>query len=212
MRGTRIWFLRHGEVEERYLGTFLGTTDARLSPLGRHQAEAVKEYLRDAPLEAVLSSPRMRSRETIAPLAHELGLKVEVRPNLAEMDFGRWEAKPWSEIEAMDPGFARQWATDPATIPCPGGESCDTFFDRVCQEVARIEEEFRGRTIAIASHAGTNRCILGRTLAIPYLGAMRISQDYGCVNAVGWGEEGFSQVALVNFVPGPRSKQESYTR
>lgn len=212
MKGTRLWFVRHGEVEERYLGTFLGTTDARLSPLGRHQAEALKEYLREAPIDAIVCSPRMRSRETVAPLAHQLGLKPDVRPALAEMDFGKWEAKPWSEIQAMDPDLAPRWQADPSDLPCPDGESCNGFFARVCGEVERIEEEFKGRTVLLGGHAGVNRCVLGRTIGIGYLDAMRIAQDYGCVNAVGWGSEGFGQVALVNFVPGPRSAQESYTR
>lgn len=205
---TRLWFVRHGEVESPLVGTFLGTTDANLSPLGRHQAEAIKAYLEDASVDAILSSPRKRALDTIAPLARHLGQKIDVRQGLAEMDFGAWEAKTWDEIVRMDHDAAVAWEKDPASLPCPGGESCNTFYERVSGELEKIREEFRGRAVVVAAHAGTNRCILGSVVRKSYLDCMVFAQDYGCVNAVGWGPEGFGQVALVNFVPGPRAERQ----
>lgn len=208
MQGTRLWFVRHGEVEEHMVGTFLGTTDVGLSALGRHQGEAIGKYLEDAPIEAILSSPRKRSLDTIAPLARAKGMKLDVRKNLAEMDFGAWEGLHWQQIVSGWPDLAKTWERDPATIPTPNGESCDTFYARIDAELLRVLDEYRGRTIALAAHAGTNRAILAHVLKRPYLDCMAFAQDYGNVNAVGWGPEGFGQVALVNFVPGPRAKKQ----
>jgi broad specificity phosphatase PhoE len=205
---TRLWFVRHGEVESPLVGTFLGTTDAKLSDLGRHQAEAIKAYLGDADIDAVLASPRRRSLDTIAPLAKHKGMKIDVRKGLAEMDFGKWESKTWDQIREMDEEFANRWEADPATLACPDGESCDTFYERVTAELQSIQEEFKGRHVVLAAHAGTNRCILASIVRKSYLDCMVFAQDYGCVNAVGWGPSGFGQVALVNFVPGPRAERQ----
>ena len=205
---TRLWFTRHGEVEAPWVGTFLGVKDVGLSDLGRHQAEAIVKYLEDAPVDAIVSSPRKRALDTIAPLARAKGLKLDIRKRLGEMDFGAWEGLNWQAIQQRDPEFAGKWMADPATIPCPEGESCDTFFERCTAEVTALMEEYKGRSIVLSGHAGVNRCVLGTVLKRPYLDCFAFAQDYGCVNAAGWGENGFGQIALVNFVPGPRAKHQ----
>ena len=204
---TRIWFARHGEVEAPFVGTFVGRTDVRLSDLGRHQGQAIAAFLEGQGIDAVLTSPRARARDTAAALVEATGIRPEVRPPLAEMDFGEWETRTWAEIEARDPAFAARWAADPATIPCPGGESADQFAARVQDHLARVVEEFDGRTVAVFGHAGTNRAFLAHALGIPYMGSFALCQDYGCLNAGAWGADG-AQVALVNLVPGPMSEAQ----
>lgn len=203
---TRLWFMRHGEVEAPWVGTFVGAKDVALSDLGRHQAEAIAKYLEDAPIDAIVTSPRKRALDTAAPLARSKGLKLDIRKHLGEMDFGAWEGLHWQAIQQRDPEFASTWSADPAKIPCPNGESCDLFFERCSAEVTKLVEEYKGRTIVFSGHAGVNRCIIGNILKRPYLDCFAFAQDYGCLNAAGWGEHGFGQIALLNFVPGPRSK------
>jgi broad specificity phosphatase PhoE len=205
---TRLWFTRHGEVEPHMVGTFVGTTDCALSPLGRHQAEAIAKYLEDASIDAIVSSPRKRALDTIAPLARAKGMKLDVHKALGEMDYGKWEGLHWDQIVTSWPDLAREFEKDPATVPCPGGESGDMFFARVQEEVAQLAAEFKGRTVLVSGHAGTNRAILAHVMKRPWVDCFQFAQDYGCVNAVGWGESGFGQVALVNFVPGPRSASQ----
>ncbi len=189
------------------MGTFVGRTDVRLSELGRHQAEAIGSFLDGQGIDAVLTSPRLRAQNTARPLAEAIQIKPEIRLELAEMDFGQWETRTWEEIAARDPEFAAKWADDPTSIACPGGESAGAFAARVQAELARIVEEFEGRTVAVFSHAGTNRAFLASALDIPYMGAFRLCQDYGCINAGSWNGDG-AQLALVNLVPGPMSEAQ----
>jgi ribonuclease H / adenosylcobalamin/alpha-ribazole phosphatase len=200
--------MRHGEVEAPWVGSFIGTKDVGLSDLGRHQAEAIAKYLEDAHVDAIVSSPRKRALDTAAPLARSKGLKLDIRKHLGEMDFGAWEGLNWAAIQQRDPEFAGTWSADPAKVPCPNGESCDLFFERCSNEIAKIVEEYKGRTVVFSGHAGVNRCIIGNILKRPYLDCFAFAQDYGCLNAAGWGENGFGQIALLNFVPGPRAKHQ----
>lgn len=203
---TRLWFIRHGEVEADYVGTFLGSTDIGLSDLGRHQAQAVSSYLEEAKVDAVVSSPLQRARQTAAPVAEATGTELDVRRPFAEMDFGDWEGKAWSEIEAEDPAFAATWQADPGENACPNGDSANAFAARVHDGLQEVLETYRGRSVALFAHAGTNRAILSALLQCPYMESFVFAQDYGCVNAAAWHPEGgFGQVALVNLVPGPRS-------
>ncbi len=209
MDPTRLWFLRHGEVESPWVGKFIGRTDVGLSPLGHHQAEALKEYLRDAAVDGLVTSPRRRSRDTLSPLAKHLGVKPHIHEGFGEMDFGEWEGLDWSEIVARDGAVAREWEKDPATIPPPGGESGDLFYERIEGALEELRSEFRGRSVVLAAHAGTNRAILAHLLKRPYMDCFVFAQDYGCVNAVGWdSSSGFGQVARVNFVPGPKAQEQ----
>ncbi|MFO1533428.1 MAG: histidine phosphatase family protein [Thermoplasmatota archaeon] len=206
MQPTRLWFLRHGEPGGGMAGAFLGRTEADLSPLGRHQAEAVKEYLRDAQVDAVLASPRRRAKDTVAPLAAVHGIPVRPVAGFAEMDFGKWEGLHWDAILRLDRGYAEAWQADPAGSP-PGmdGEGCDDFQGRIDAALASVLDEFRGRSVVLGAHAGTCRAILANILRRPYLEAFAFAQDYGCVNAAAWPEGAGAQIALTNFVPGPRS-------
>lgn len=209
MHATRLWFCRHGEVEAPWVGTFIGRTDVGLSPLGRHQAEAIAAYLDPAPVDAMVCSPRKRSLDTLAPLARAKGLKLDIRKDLAEMDFGAWEGKSWDQIVELDQDHAQRWEQDPANTAPPGGESASQFAARVANAMAEIVEEYKGRAVVMGAHAGTNRGVLAVILGRPYMEMFSFAQDYGCVNAVGWtAGTGFGQVALVNFVPGPPSQRQ----
>jgi broad specificity phosphatase PhoE len=205
---TRLWFCRHGEVEAPWVGTFIGSTDVGLSDLGRHQAEAIAAYLEPAPIDAVVCSPRKRSLDTIAPLARAKDHKLDVRKGFAEMHFGAWEGKSWEDILALDADHAKQWESDPANTAPPGGETANDFAHRVKATLEEVVEEYKGRSVVLGAHAGTNRGVLAAILARPYMETFAFAQDYGCVNAVGWlAGGGFGQVALLNFVPGPPSKR-----
>ncbi len=208
MQPTRLWFLRHGEVEGSRIGAFNGSSEVDLSPLGKHQAEAIRAYLESAAVDAVISSPRRRAKDTVRPLASALGKIVDVRPAFAEMDFGKWDGLHWNEILQRGPAEAQAWQADPGSIACPDGESGNAFAARVEDALAKLLAEFRGRSVVLAAHAGTNRAILGHVLKRSYMECFAFAQDYGCVNAVGWTESGFGQVALMNFVPGPRAANQ----
>jgi alpha-ribazole phosphatase len=204
----RLWFARHGEVEARYVGSFIGRTDANLSDLGRHQAAALAAYLEDAELDAIVSSPRRRALDTAAPLAKAKGLKLDVRPAFAEMDFGDWDGLFWEQIVERSGEHAEAWKKDVMGLAAPGGESGAVFQGRVAAGLEALKAEFKGRTVAVVGHAGVSRAILSGSLGMPYVQTFSFAQDYGNVSAVGWTDEGFAQLALWNFVPGPRAARQ----
>lgn len=204
---TKVWFARHGEVEAPYVGTFVGKSDVQLSDVGHHQAAAIAKFLEDAPVDAVISSPRLRAVDTAKPLAKALGGPPEVRSELAEMDFGQWECLSWPDIERRDLEFARRWQQDPASLACPGGESAGQFAARSQAAMHDVLEEFAGRSIAVFGHAGSNRAFLSMLTGMAYMDAFVFAQDYGCLNAAAWDSAaGHGQLALMNLVPGPQSQ------
>jgi ribonuclease H / adenosylcobalamin/alpha-ribazole phosphatase len=196
--------MRHGEVEAPHVGAFIGRTDVDLSPTGRHQSHAIAAYLEPARVDAIVTSPAKRAKETAKPLARSLGMHLDERAGFWEMNFGAWEGLRWDAIASRDPEFAERWQSDPAEHACPGGETTREFAHRVEAALQGVLAEFKGRTVALVSHAGVNRAILGTVTGLPYMETFAFAQDYGAINAAAWGEHG-GQIALVNLVPGPRS-------
>jgi phosphohistidine phosphatase SixA len=71
------WLLRHADAGVR--ADWRGNDEWRgLSPLGWDQAEEVAARLDGLPVHRVLSSPSLRCRQTVVPLAR--GLEVDVEP------------------------------------------------------------------------------------------------------------------------------------
>ena len=94
-----VLLLRHGETEWSLTGRHTGLTDVPLTDEGRRVAASLEARL--APLEPVLvlASPLARARETAEIVAEALGLPVERRPALREVDVGSWQGLTRDEVE-----------------------------------------------------------------------------------------------------------------
>jgi 8-oxo-(d)GTP phosphatase len=77
-----VLLLRHAVA-----GHSTGAPDDHLRPLderGRRQADGLPDALAEYDVQRVLTSPYVRCRQTVEPLASSLGLPIEERPELAE--------------------------------------------------------------------------------------------------------------------------------
>jgi probable phosphoglycerate mutase len=83
-----IVLARHGETEWSASGKHTSTSDVPLTQRGRAAALGLRERLACREFALVLASPRRRARDT-ADLA---GFEPEVVPDLAEIDYGDYEA------------------------------------------------------------------------------------------------------------------------
>jgi len=80
---VNVYLVRHAHAGDR--SRWNGDDAERpLSARGRDQADAVAQALRGAPIVRVLSSPALRCQQTVGPLAHLLGLEVEIAREFEE--------------------------------------------------------------------------------------------------------------------------------
>jgi phosphohistidine phosphatase SixA len=78
-----LYLVRHAKAGNRRAWDL--DDDLRpLSPAGRRQADAIADVLVDARIERMISSPYVRCRQTVDPLALRLRLPVELADELAE--------------------------------------------------------------------------------------------------------------------------------
>jgi broad specificity phosphatase PhoE len=84
----RHWLVRHANAGDRH--RWKGRDELRpVSKKGRSQAETLADRLASEPAERICSSPSVRCRQTVEPLAQRLGLAVEDDPDLAEGSGGK---------------------------------------------------------------------------------------------------------------------------
>ena len=129
-------------------GIFYGNTDVGLKQSFEEEATMVKSALSTGNYEAVFCSPRSRCIR----LAEFCGFKnSRIDDDLAEMDFGQWEMKRFSDItdQKLEEYF-EDWRN---TAP-PGGESFVEHGDRVRRFINRCFDEGLD-SILIFTHGGT---------------------------------------------------------
>lgn len=151
---TTIYFVRHAHspwVPNR-------EAERPLSEQGRRQAARVAARLSDAEIEAVLSSPYERARQTVEPLADARGLDVELVPGFRERTLTDGTAEDIGET--FESAIDAVWA-DP-TFSWPGGESNVDAPARGVDAVERILERFAGRRVVVGTHGNLLTLVLGR--------------------------------------------------
>jgi probable phosphoglycerate mutase len=100
---------------------------------------------------AVYASPLERTRETAAPIAKRLGVKVSVARGLLEADFGAWTGRKLGELMKL-PEW-RRVQTSPSTFRFPGGESFPEMQARIVAAVDALVARHPGQRVVAVSHA-----------------------------------------------------------
>jgi probable phosphomutase (TIGR03848 family) len=160
---TTVLLVRHGQTPST--GTTLPgrARGLHLADAGRGQAEAAAARIAKlGKVTAVYASPLERTRETAAPIAKAIGLKVRVDRGLLECDFGEWTGGALKEL-ARRP----EWKTVqryPSGFRFPGGESFTEMQTRMTSTLARLSERHRGETIVAVSHADPIKAALANAL------------------------------------------------
>ena len=102
--------VRHGETDANLAGRWQGHDDQRLNATGQAQAERAAPELARLRIDAIVASDLARARESAAPLAALLGLPVEEREDLREIDVGSWAGLDRSGVRERYPEGAERHA------------------------------------------------------------------------------------------------------
>jgi probable phosphoglycerate mutase len=164
---TLVLLVRHGTTPTT--GKVLPGQAAglHLAEKGRAQAEMAATRiaaLAKAPV-AVYASPLERTRETAAPIAKALGLRVRTCPGLIEADVGEWTEQRLSRLaRSKEWPAVHRW---PSGFRFPGGESFAEMSVRAMEAVLGLVAEHPGQTIVAVSHADPIKAIVAAGAGVP---------------------------------------------
>jgi probable phosphoglycerate mutase len=187
----KIYFLRHGETTYSRTGGYCGTLDPDLTAEGLAMADAFAQAYKTLSWDAVYVSPMKRTIATAKPLCEAIGLEMQLRDGLKEINYGLWEGQTQEFVKQHYLEDYIRWMTEPAWNPPTGGETAVQIASRSTLVIAEIEEKFTSGNVLVVSHKATIRIILCNLLGID-LGRYRdrINALVASVNIVKFGEHG----------------------
>lgn len=186
-----VALIRHGATDNNLAHPPLiqgRRLDPPLSAVGRQEARHLAEWLADAPLAAIYSSPLLRARQTADAVAERRGLPVVQVEAFSEADVGRWEGRTWEDVRDREPEDFLRFQDDPARWPYAGGESMTDVAERAVPALRRIAFEHAGSVVLVVAHNVVNRALLATALGLPLAQARKLPQHNGglsvlrCVN------------------------------
>jgi probable phosphoglycerate mutase len=186
---TVVLFVRHARTPTT--GSVLPgrAPGLHLADGGRADAEKMAERLAStAKIEAIYASPLERARETAAPIASRLGLKVAIERGLVECDFGDWTGGELKALRKLPEWRGVQsW---PSGFRFPAGESFSEMQCRITGAVARLRARHVGTTIVAVSHADPIKAAVADALGTHLDLFQRIAISPCSVTAIAYGENG----------------------
>jgi ribonuclease H / adenosylcobalamin/alpha-ribazole phosphatase len=194
---TTTLLLRHGETPLSAEKRFAGIGEIPLTETGVMQARAAAKALAGRSIDAVVSSPLKRTRQTAQEVADVLGLPVRTEEGFRETDFGDWEGYSFAEVRERWPSELDAWLADPSVAP-PHGESFTATDRRVRVARDKLLVRFRQQTVLVVSHVTPIKMLVRSALDAPPSSLYRMYLEVSSISEVDWYADGPAVLKLFN--------------
>jgi probable phosphoglycerate mutase len=190
---TLLLLVRHGQTPTTGKVLPGRAPGLHLAPRGIQQADGVAARIAvlhtdERPIAAVYASPLERTRETAAPIAKALGLRVRRARGLLECDFGDWTGGELKKLAKLP-----EWRTvqrNPSSFRFPGGESFTEMQTRITSAVEAIRRDHPGQTVVAVSHADPIKAAVAQAMGTHLDLFQRIVVSPCSVSAILYGVDG----------------------
>ena len=202
---TTLILVRHGETphtkEKKFSG--LGGDDPGLNADGRAQVAATAEWLAVLAdeIDALVSSPLRRTRETAEIIAEVLGKEIEVEEGLAEAAFGTWDGLTFAEVRDNHPDDLDAWLGGVDVAPTGGGESFVEVDERVRRTRDRLIAAYPGKTVLAVTHVTPIKVLVKLALGAPLDSLFRMELAPASVTVISWYPDGQASMRMFNGRP-----------
>ena len=195
---TRIYLIRHGEVEGAGTPRYNGHADVSLTERGRDQYRLLRERLAETRITACYTSDLSRCAWGADLMGGHFGWTPVRNANLRELDIGIWEGLTWAELKERYPEEWQARLADIVNYRVPGGENLHDLQGRIIPVINDIVERHRNEEALVVAHGGANRVVLLNAIGAPLSALFNIEQNYGCLNIIDYYGDGKAVVKLLN--------------
>ena len=153
-RPLHLLLLRHGQTDSNAGGILQGHLPVPLNDLGRRQATALADRLRDyrPRVGRLISSDLPRAAQTAEPIADALNLNVTFDD--------RWRERFLGEFQGKTVGERRLWTATSGQENPPGAETIEQFEKRVRSALESLAPPLDDSPVAVVTHGGPIRVLL----------------------------------------------------
>ena len=164
-----------------------GPADPDLSDHGHRQSVALAEWLEEEQVDALVTSPMARARQTAGPLARSRGLEATVVDGIAEFDRYADHYVPIEEMKAEN---------DPRWLAMLAGEVPAGFTETVNAAIEDVIAGHRSQAVAVVCHGGVINAYLATVLGIAR--PLFSEPSYTSISRVRAGRDGIRSLLSVN--------------
>jgi probable phosphoglycerate mutase len=161
MAGPLIYYVRHGQTDWNAEERYQGRIDIPLNDTGRGQAkgngEKLAKILGQAEGFEFISSPLVRSRETMEIIRREMGLEPSqyaIEPRLIEISYGDFEGTTRVDLKANNREAFDQRKKDMWNFQPENGESHAMVVSRVGEWLESLPQDGK---FLVAAHGAIGR-------------------------------------------------------
>ncbi len=198
---TTLLLIRHGDNDYLKNNKLPGRLPGiHLNEHGREQAAEVARCLGQMPIKVIYSSPLERAVETAGPLAQTLGLDIQLRPDLADIDVGEWANRSWKTLRRTK--YWKIIQLTPSQFQFPGGESFQQAQERIVRtldEITSAHKKEKGM-VAVVFHADPIKLALTHHLGMPLDNFQRLTIFPGSVTVLSI-DDGIGRLISSNLIP-----------
>ncbi|MBI3027692.1 histidine phosphatase family protein [Candidatus Woesearchaeota archaeon] len=171
MKSSTIYLFRHGEIESKYLGKWIGHLDVGLSVRGKQQNEKIAKFIKKLNNCTVITSDLKRTYMGMSK-------KISKYKELREISFGEWEGLSWKEIAKKYKKESKFYLESPLDFTFPEGESIYNLKERAINKFSELLEHNHSN-MAFVIHHGVIRLIISHLFGIPLKMVFNFYIDYG---------------------------------
>lgn len=159
---TTLYLIRHGETDWNLNGRWQGHADVPLNNKGQRQATLLAQRLKEegVSFDAIYSSDLARAYQTAWEIGAAVKVAVQLIPPLREIDMGSWSGLTREEIKEHYP-VDYSLLEQGQDIPRGGCETISALRKRVVEAVEALVAQRPGETLALITHGGPIRALLG---------------------------------------------------
>jgi len=187
-----VILLRHGRSTSNTAGTLAGRSEGvDLDDKGREQAAGLIDRIGDLQIRALVTSPLLRCRRTLEPLAEALCLEPLVEERLAEVDYGDWTGRKIGEL--LGEPLWKVVQAHPSAAVFPDGEGLAQVQTRAVAAVRdhdrRLAAEHGGDALWVAcTHGDVIKAVLADAYGMHLDGFQRVVADPSSVSVIRYTE------------------------
>ncbi|BBY09835.1 phosphoglycerate mutase [Mycobacterium marseillense] len=187
-----VILLRHGRSSSNTAGILAGRSEGvDLDDKGREQAAGLIDRIGDLPIRELITSPLLRCRRTLEPLADALCLTPLVEDRLAEVDYGDWTGRKIGEL--VSEPLWKVVQAHPSAAVFPGGEGLAQVQARAVAAVRehdrRLASEHGGDALWVAcTHGDVIKAVIADAYGIHLDGFQRVTADPASVSVIRYTE------------------------
>lgn len=170
--------------------------DAPLNGMGRQQARAMAEHLKEQDLHYIYCSSLKRSRETAEFIGNTCSLNVQAHRDLDEMNFGVLEGRTITEIEPELQELQQNWKAGNVEFALEKAESPQMVLDRAATRAEQIISERHERNLLFVLHGRLIRILLSHWLRFGLSSMHQIGHSNGALYHLQWDGKRFEKIYL----------------